>query len=199
MFVKVLQDTLLTICYSLKDGEKYMKQRKQAEQSKYSLIKALLETMETKPFEDITIKELTEKAGVSRLTFYRHFQSKEEVILTHINYVFESYFIEMKEQENLTLKAALILCFSYWRKDERLAKLLVKHNLTSLLYKSFHTYLELVLNLDILPYKINHFQKRFIEGGLIYVMIDWIIAPKNMSESEMADLIISLISLENQY
>lgn len=172
-----------------------MKQRRQAEQSKYLLMVALLEMMASQTFESITIKDLTEKAGVSRLTFYRHFQSKEEVILAHISRVFEHYFNEIKEYKTLTLKTALILCFSYWRKDERLAKLLVKHKLTGLLYQSFSNYLELVLSLAILPYEISHFQKKFIEGGLVTVMIEWMTYPNNKSETEMADLIIELVSI----
>lgn len=172
-----------------------MKQRSQAEQSKYLLTETLLEMMETQAFESITIKALTERAGISRLTYYRHFQSKEDVILAHISLVFERYFNEIRKHKTLTLKTALVLCFSYWRNDERLAKLLVKHQLTGLLYQSFSKYLEVVLSLAILPYEISHFQKKFIEGGLVTVMIDWMSYSNDKSETEVADLIIELVSI----
>ncbi len=34
----------------------------------------------TKPIEKITIKEITDKAGVIRPTFYNHFQDKYELL-----------------------------------------------------------------------------------------------------------------------
>lgn len=40
---------------------------------------ALLQLLETKKFTEISIKELVEKAGVSRSAFYRNYKSKEEV------------------------------------------------------------------------------------------------------------------------
>ena len=40
--------------------------------------------MNEKSFDDITISELTEKAGLARRTFYRNYSSKEEIIITPI-------------------------------------------------------------------------------------------------------------------
>lgn len=45
-----------------------------------ALTEALFRLMCEKPFADITITELTRKAGTSRATFYRNFESKEDVI-----------------------------------------------------------------------------------------------------------------------
>ena len=41
---------------------------------------SLLRLLRTKPLEAITIREITELANVSRVTYYRNFTSKEEVI-----------------------------------------------------------------------------------------------------------------------
>ena len=40
------------------------------------LAESLKELAATKPIEKITIKEITDKAGVIRPTFYNHFQDK---------------------------------------------------------------------------------------------------------------------------
>ena len=45
---------------------------------------ALLQIMEGKDFEAITITELTRKAGVGRVSFYRNFESKEDVIRQYL-------------------------------------------------------------------------------------------------------------------
>ena len=44
------------------------------------LAESLKELAKTKPIEKITIKEITDKAGVIRPTFYNHFQDKYELL-----------------------------------------------------------------------------------------------------------------------
>ncbi|MCR4694327.1 MAG: TetR/AcrR family transcriptional regulator C-terminal domain-containing protein [Pseudobutyrivibrio sp.] len=45
-----------------------------------ALAESLKELAATKPIEKITIKEITDKAGVIRPTFYNHFQDKYELL-----------------------------------------------------------------------------------------------------------------------
>lgn len=51
--------------------------------SKEALSNALIELIKEKPYNQITIMELTKRADLGRRTFYRHFNSKDE-ILAHI-------------------------------------------------------------------------------------------------------------------
>ena len=44
------------------------------------IITALLQLMQKKAFDRISITELCRKAGVSRMSFYRNFESKEAVL-----------------------------------------------------------------------------------------------------------------------
>lgn len=41
---------------------------------------ALLQLMQRKPFSGISVTELCKKAGVSRMSFYRNYESKEDVL-----------------------------------------------------------------------------------------------------------------------
>lgn len=54
-----------------------------AQRSIDALRSALLDLIEQKPFDQISIKDITETAGLSYPTFFRRFQSKEE-LLGHI-------------------------------------------------------------------------------------------------------------------
>lgn len=40
---------------------------------------ALLELLETKELKEITVKEICEKAGISRNAFYQHYSYKEDL------------------------------------------------------------------------------------------------------------------------
>ena len=48
------------------------------------IVSALLELIREKPLSTITITELTRRAGVSRMAFYRNFSTKEEVFSSHL-------------------------------------------------------------------------------------------------------------------
>lgn len=172
-----------------------MKQDEQAKQSKQVLTKALFDLMKKQSFESISIKSLAEEANVSRLTFYRHFESKEDILLLHMDSVFKNYYQELLEISDLNLNTALSLCFLYWSRDEELANLLLEHDLTNVLEKVFSGYLPLILDINILPMDINYFQRKFIEGGLLSVMVDWMLHPKGRSAEDMADLIVDLVSI----
>ena len=49
------------------------------------LAESLKELTIKQPIEKITIKEITDKAGVIRPTFYNHFQDKYELLLSLIH------------------------------------------------------------------------------------------------------------------
>ncbi len=57
--------------------------------------KALLELLEEKDFEYITVKEICQKAGVNRSTFYLHYETIGDLLsecIDYMNQVFYSYF-----------------------------------------------------------------------------------------------------------
>ncbi|WP_305204519.1 TetR/AcrR family transcriptional regulator [Dubosiella newyorkensis] len=53
----------------------------QSELSREWITQALYELLKMKSFSSITNKEITDKAGLSHITIYRLFDSKEEIIL----------------------------------------------------------------------------------------------------------------------
>ena len=53
---------------------------------------ALFQLMETKAFSEITIREIANVAGVSRSSFYRNFETKEELLHSYVNSLYLSVF-----------------------------------------------------------------------------------------------------------
>ena len=47
------------------------------------IVESLLYLMKKEKFENITVTDISKKAGVNRITFYRNFNSKEEVLMVH--------------------------------------------------------------------------------------------------------------------
>lgn len=48
---------------------------------KETISDALIQLMEDTPIDKITIQEITELAGVGRMTYFRHFHSKTDVLV----------------------------------------------------------------------------------------------------------------------
>lgn len=61
------------------------------EETQNSIADALIGLSLSKPLSSISVTELCEKAGVSRMAFYRNFASKEDVLLWKMNSLVEEY------------------------------------------------------------------------------------------------------------
>lgn len=73
--------------------------------TKEYIISAILELLGLKPFELLSVKEIVKKAGISRSTFYLHFQDKYDLIDTvrdDITTTFLSFY-EQKEDNSLAV------------------------------------------------------------------------------------------------
>ena len=76
---------------------------KRAQRTTHALVRALLELIQEGGgrFEDITVREILERAGVGRTTFYSHFRSKEDVLHSSYEGLFSIY-KSLVEQESDT-------------------------------------------------------------------------------------------------
>ena len=50
---------------------------------------ALVELIREKPFEEITVQEILDRAGVGRSTFYTHYRDKNDLFLSDVEDFFE--------------------------------------------------------------------------------------------------------------
>lgn len=71
-----------------------------AKRTRRWLQNALQKLMKTKPYRKITIGEIVHKAEVARPTFYLHYASKDELLMS----VFDDFFIDFKEAIERELK-----------------------------------------------------------------------------------------------
>ncbi|MCI5493909.1 MAG: TetR family transcriptional regulator, partial [Lachnospiraceae bacterium] len=80
------------------------------------LAESLKELAEKQPIDKITIKEITDKAGVIRPTFYNHFQDKYELL----EWIIMSELLEPVKPliRNEMVDQALILLFSNIEKEK---------------------------------------------------------------------------------
>lgn len=151
-----------------------------AEQSKKSIVKALLCLMNTYTFKEITITQIAAEADLSRKTFYRLFSDKESVI----KYLLEeksSLLISTIKEQQIQHYWDMVKCFfSLWEKEKDLLILLKKHNLLYLVNEvSYHYSLkvfELVRSKESVSYFADNLSYLFAYslGGIHSLLLKWI-------------------------
>ena len=52
--------------------------------SRDCMVQDLMQLLQTKSLSNITISELTERAGVSRMTYYRNYNSMDEIFISYL-------------------------------------------------------------------------------------------------------------------
>lgn len=94
---------------------------------------ALLQLMQSKPFEKITICELVQKAGVGRVSFYRNFESKEDVIRKHLHNLLEEWW---RDYSGTTTNELVQAIFEHYYAHKELCILLYKQGLSHISLQS---------------------------------------------------------------
>ena len=68
---------------------------KRKEKTINTIYNAFANLMREKDYDDITIQDLLEEASISRSTFYSHYKTKDELLLSISNHIFEHVFLEL--------------------------------------------------------------------------------------------------------
>ncbi len=91
---------------------------------------ALLKLMKEKEFKNITITDITNKAGVSRISFYRKFSSKEEIIKNYLSKALKDWGKRWEESGDTNIAYQL---FKFYYEQKQVLPLLYESNLQYLL------------------------------------------------------------------
>ncbi|MBR2556517.1 MAG: hypothetical protein IKE94_16845 [Aeriscardovia sp.] len=112
-----------------------------AEQLSYAkteLTKALLSLLEKKKLNEITISELCNKADLSRLSFYRNYNSMEEIVREHLAGITDIFLTSSSPNFRTTPREEFItLLFEHMYGIKDLVSLLIDNNLSYLLKEEF--------------------------------------------------------------
>ena len=172
-----------------------MGENKQSERSKQWITDALFELMRHQPYAEITVKDITEKAGVARLTFYRNFESKDAIIQRKLQSLFDEYLNALSEKKSDTLEDALTVCYEYWRSEGIYTELITKNHLEMLLGPFFSSSLNAMLKAFHIEERLTAAQRSFLVGGLYFSMLDWVKDTRHLTAREMAEQVLAFIKL----
>ena len=130
-----------------KDEDKFVDQEKTQKKNtmtKECIFTALLILMEQKTYEEITITDIAKRAGVSRMSYYRLYRSKD------FNEIFAELLNEIKNTEGISKYQFSLLIFQQAKENERLLKAVLRAKLYEMVLKCFIQYCSLYFSLFFL-------------------------------------------------
>lgn len=164
--------------------------------TKECIFTALMILMERKTLNEISITELTTKAGVSRMSYYRNYNSKEDIITNYMDEIFEEYLAEILSLKRTDKFEFTRLYFAYFRKHEKLILNLINSDLTNLILERYYKYLHSLFQKVFRPNNssndIEEYLIDYLAGGLYTILLKWVTNGMKESDEHMANIICTL-------
>lgn len=168
-------------------------------QSKRWLCEALITLMEDgKPYESITVKEISEKATLDRRTFYRHFKNKDYILKEYTMILFNDYLEVVIQNKPEHFKDVINIYFSFWNENIKLLKCLKRNGLFFNFVEQYNNLIEDVVA-DVLKIETtwhnydssidSQYMSLYSIGGLWNVLFRWIDDDNRKSPREMSDIL----------
>ena len=169
-----------------------MKENKQVKRSKKWMHQALLDLLEKKPFSSISILNIVEKADVARLTFYRNYKSKEDMVIQKGKEICDDILNQFRIENCTSFSDSLSIIANIFSSQSRFFHLLLKNNLEYLVLKSFEKEVEeifrSVLNTDFK----DVYELKFYVGAFSSVVFEWFKNEKNVHINELENILVNL-------
>lgn len=156
-----------------------------------SITTALLQLMKTKPFSKIQIQEIVNKAGVSRVSYYRHFDDKEDILSKYMYIETEGFHnSHYGEEENIYL----IHLFEHIKSYHEIFVLLYENNLSYIF--SEHIYRWLGPDENEKDDTVAYFKSAYAYAVFGYID-EWIKRGMNGEPKELGAQLVSYLQERN--
>jgi len=173
-----------------------------AKRSRRWLYDALLQLMKEKPFRDIQITEIADRAQVARPTFYLHYHSKEDLLLSQVDVVFTEFLNELSHtiaEGNYDRQKYSILIFQYWARNAETLRTVMQADLHEEFRERLRKYFSLAIS-QLTTYdgkskpdeQTAEFVVDFESGGAFQLMTQWIARGMPYSAEQMGSLFYQL-------
>lgn len=172
-----------------------------------ALYDTFLQMLNEKPFDEITVNELCERALVRRATFYKHFADKYDFFSFFIRKTRDSFIQTLAPYEKDAIPYSYYIylfqmCLQFLNSHERLVSHVIDSSVFSSLLDIFseEIYKDILLSLReeeksgtvfLIPIEMIAL---FYSGGNIQMIRMWITSPSRPSEEEMTAYLKTLLS-----
>ncbi|MGN1372714.1 MAG: TetR/AcrR family transcriptional regulator [Candidatus Coproplasma sp.] len=160
---------------------------------------ALLALMKEKPLDKITITEIITRSGVSRMGFYRNYDSKESVIEDFILTIFEDTVAKIEEERPLDLSSYKIIETSLenFRLYAEQIKMFLDQGLDLLLLSCYKKAYYLI-SPDKGESELRYFYNELFVANLFALECAWVRSGMKQSPQKLAKLYSRILKMQSR-
>ncbi|QAT42476.1 TetR/AcrR family transcriptional regulator [Aminipila luticellarii] len=133
------------------------------------MAEALLMLMEKKDYADISISEIAAKAGVNRSTFYRNFNSKNEIIKYYFKQIIYKHYFSVSS-EPTSIPNYLLEMFTHYYGYKKELLLMHRANVTHIILEALDEAFSAIHTDTTVE---SHYATRYHTGGIYNVFLLW--------------------------
>jgi AcrR family transcriptional regulator len=154
------------------------------------IAESLLFLMRKKGFADISIGEITDKAGVNRSSYYRNFNSKEDVVKYFFNKIVFELMEKIKDRKDIALKNYLEIMFSHFYQYKKELLLIHKNRLSHIILDALNETFSKIEKKQLFE---ELFRIYYHTGGIYNSFLLWFADDMCQTPERMAELSIDIL------
>ena len=152
-------------------------------------------------YDSISVTDICYKARVSRMSFYRYFNNKEDIFINYCDERFEDFFQIINEKHIDDIYSFLLEVFNYMKIYARQVTILKRARKENLLVEKFTDYGSYLANHMSLTTENNIIANRiiaaFLAGGIANILLLWFELGLDLPPQEMAKMAYNIFSTLN--
>ena len=177
-----------------------MSKQRNRNKTKNLICLALYTLMQKQDYEEISVKDICQRAGVSRMSFYRYYGMKDDIFITYCDERFEEFYTRVSKEKGLSMKEFTLKMFEFIDEYKRQILILYSAHRESLLLEQLNSYARYIIS----TLKTDTFDEQknnpvfafFMAGGLFNTISYWLNMKNPLSPKEINDVLYNAIRKE---
>ena len=157
---------------------------------KRQITAALLALLKEKPLSDISISELTSRAEIGRVSFYRNYRSKEDILKEESDRLIKEWGKMYESNPESAPETLFPSLFDFYRNHRDFYTTLYNAGMSSIMMETIISTIQITPEMQ----NLEAYMKSFWAYGIYGWMLEWIKRGMQESGKELLDL----FSLANQ-
>ena len=153
---------------------------------KMRIADALIQLMNDTPVEKIRIQEITELAGVGRMTWFRYFDSKTDALVFKLQQLWKEWIGGHPCSGRIGSYEHALWFFSFGYSIRPLLSLLCRQNQYDVLLRMFFLYASIVED----DFRREQYHEMFFAYGMLGIVIEWAAAGFQETPEKLAALCV---------
>lgn len=179
------------------------KQNRQTTRSRRLLQESLITLLQDKSYKKITISDITEEADLARSTFYAHFDTKEQLLVSYVDDLLDQFFelFTTRDYDNPDVETDIqinIKLFNIWDECCDIEEIINAVDIDNLILVRFKRYWEKIYEDRSPEYKAQRSSEtvKYLNNFLAYsffgILKTWLQNEKKHPPEIMGELLYSL-------